>query len=127
MKIIYTLIIVAFCSVAAYSQTASRTSGGGGKTQIVISDNARFEIANLSGIQLPVVIKLDRYTGKTFQYAADRRRWFLIEVRGGLPDERGSQTPKYQIADEGDLVFLINNETGQTWIFNVRTWEPVID
>jgi hypothetical protein len=127
MKIIFALFIGVLCGISVSAQISSRPrSVTGSQSQIILADNARYEIILLDQINLTV--KLDRYTGKTYQYYVDgRRRWYPLEVRAGLPDESKNTTPKYQIIGEGDSVFLINNETGQSWIFNVRTWEPVTD
>ncbi len=127
MKITFTLLIIFICGIGIFAQTGSRPrSVSGNQSQILISDNARFEIFSFSQTQL--TIKLDRYTGKTFLYYVEgKRRWFLMEVRGGLPDESKNTIPKYEIIGEGDATFLFNNETGQSWILNLRTWEPVVD
>jgi len=127
MKIILALFFSTVCIFTVHAQTSSRPrSVTSNQSQIVFSNNARFVVVPINQINLTV--KLDRYTGKTFQYYIDgKRRWFPLEVRGGLPDESKNTTPKYQIDGEGDSIFLINIETGQTWIFNVRTWEPVTD
>lgn len=126
MKIFISLFIGIICAMSAYSQTGAVSGNSSGRTQIISSDKARYQIISFGQIYLTV--KLDRYTGKTFQYYNERKRWYPLEVRGGLPASPATdQTPKYQISDEGEFVFLINTETGQSWIFNQRTWEPVTD
>lgn len=127
MKIIFALFFTVICGIGVHAQIGSRPRNVPvNQSQIILSDNARFEIISLN--QISLTVRLDRYTGKTYQYYVDgRRRWYPLEVRGGLPDESKNTTPKYQITGEGDSLFLLNNETGQSWIFNVRTWEPVTD
>lgn len=127
MKIILALFFGAILAAGASAQTTSRPRNvPGGQSQILISDNARYEIISLN--QANLTVKLDRYTGKTYNYYVDgRRRWSPLEVRGGLPDESKNTTPKYQIIDEGNDIFLLNIETGQSWVFSVRTWELVTD
>ena len=127
MKIILALFIGLICGISVFAQISSRPrSVAGSQSQIILPDNARYEIILFE--QPNLTVKLDRYTGKTYQYYVDgRRRWYPLEVRAGLPDESKSTTPKYQITGEHDSVFLINSETGQSWIFNIRTWEPVTD
>lgn len=118
MKIIFALTISILCGISAYSQNANV------RPQTILPDTARFQIFFLEPSSLAV--KLDRYSGKTYQYS-NERRWYLLEVRGGLPVQTIGSTPRYEIYDEGDSLFLINQETGQSWIFNVRTWEPIRD
>lgn len=127
MKIAIALFITAICGIGAYAQTNQRPrSVSSSQTQVVISDNARFELVAF-GQQS--VIKLDRYTGKTYLRNSGDRKWYLLNVRNGLPNQSGNTTPKYQIYDDGYYPLLLNNETGQTWILisESRSWEPLID
>jgi hypothetical protein len=126
MKITFILIFIIICGISVYPQN-NPTSGNvrNNKPQIILSDTARYEIVFLS--QIPLTVKLDRYTGKTYQYFNEKRKWYLLEVRGGLPSAAANLTPTYQICDDGEFNILINNETGQSWVFNVRNWEPVTD
>jgi hypothetical protein len=128
MKIIIACLLVIFCCLGVYSQTTPRTRVvRGSNSQIVVSDSARFEIVRFN--QFSVTARLDRYTGKTSVYTVSgRRRWTPLEVSGGLPNEAASTTPKYQIYDDAENIFLMNNETGQSWIFyNNLSWIPVAD
>lgn len=129
MKITITFLIVfSFCVVGAYSQTTPRPGIIKNDTQVILFDSARFEMipAAMS------LIKLDRYTGKTFYFEPSRKKWYLLEVRGGLPNETGNVTPKYQIQTIGsnigsEVSVLFNNETGQSWFLDMRTWYPIPD
>jgi hypothetical protein len=120
-----TFLIVFFfsCAVGAYSQNTPRPGIVKGGGQAILFDSARFEMfpAEMS------VVRLDRFTGKTHYYEPQRRRWYLLEVRGGLPNEAGNVTPKYQINTEGGSPILFNNETGQSWFLEMRIWYPIPD
>lgn len=124
MKITITFLILFFCAVGAYSQTTPRPGVIKSDAQVILFDSARYEMvpAALS------VVRLDRYTGKTYYFEPPRGKWYLLEVRGGLPNEAGNVTPKYQIYNEGkEFSVLFNNETGQSWFLNSRTWYPISD
>lgn len=125
MKIIISLFIGLICVTGVYSQSGALSgSVSGDKSITVLPDTARYQITALNQVRL--TIKLDRFTGKTYQYVNQKRRWYLLEVRGDLPFS-AADTPKYQICEDGESVFLINNVTGQTWTLNVTTWERVVD
>jgi hypothetical protein len=126
MKIIIVLLIgLIGGSAAAYAQNTTVT-GNNNKPVIILPENTRYQILTMLQIDL-IFVRLDRYTGKTHIYDPGRRRWYPLEVRGGLPAAT-SNTPKYQIyTEENNNNFLLNGETGQSWIFTVRTWEPVSD
>jgi hypothetical protein len=128
MKIIIALFIsLACCGIGADAQSNSVPGKINiDKTVTVLPDTARFQIISMAQLGA-IVVRLDRFTGKTSVYDPGRRRWFPLDVRGGLPAVIAT-TPKYQIYTEGDdFNFLVNSETGQSWILNVRTWEPVTD
>lgn len=125
MKITIALFVVLIGSVHAFSQTNPAARTNGTRPRVVVSDTTRFELVTLS--EQALTVRIDRYTGKTFVYGYGERKWFPLSVRGGLPNAAGNSTPKYDLYDEGSQVFLINNETGQTWILNVRSWEPILD
>lgn len=133
MKIIIALLVALLGVAAAAAQTATRPrSVAANQPPTLLSDNARFELVKLSDQTIaPVtgaIVRLDRYTGRTHYYSIDsKRRWALLGVRGGLPDETGNTTPKYQIFDDGSSIFLLNNDSGQSWILTGRAWEPVAD
>lgn len=129
MKIIFALLIAFIGGVNAVSQTTTttprvRTVSTSGNSQFLISDTARFEIVSIGESQ--PVVRLDRYTGRTHIFEYARARWYVLDVRGGLPNQSGNTVPKYQIYNEGAPI-LINNETGQSWFLNIRTWIPILD
>jgi len=125
MKIIIAFLISIICGLSIYSQTTTRPrSINRSNPQIILSDASRYEVISLTDI----IVKLDRYTGKTyFYYYYGKRKWYLMDVRGGLPNQSTNLTPRYQIYVEGEAILLINNETGQTWVFYNRGWEPIED
>jgi hypothetical protein len=128
MKIAIAFLIAAFCAVGSQAQTNQRpASVSSNQTRVVISDNARFELVFLGSSE---VVKLDRYTGRTYLHVSGDRKWYPLSIRNGLPNEAGNTTPKYQIYnDDGYNRLLFNNETGQAWILvpQSRSWEPMID
>ena len=124
MKIIFALLIGLACGVGAYAQDNSVPEKVIiGNPVIILPDTARYQLIRFSS---DVLVKFDRYTGKTFFYDRNGVRWRLLDVRGGLPAGTGT-TPKYQIYNEGEYYpLLINNETGQTWYFDrFSTWTPI--
>lgn len=124
MKIIIAFLISIICGLSIYSQTTTRPRNvNSSNPQIILSDTARYEIVIFN----ETIVKLDRYTGKTYFYYNQKRKWYLMDVRGGLPNQSANLTPRYQIYGEGESILLINNETGQSWVFYNRTWEPVED
>lgn len=126
MKITFSFLISIFCCLFVYSQQSPVPQDlGGGNSRLICSDTARYQIILFN--QGALTVKLDRYTGRTYQYSNERRRWYLLEVRGGLPSGAANSAPKYRIYEAEQLYFLLNEETGQTWVFNIRTWEPVVD
>ncbi|HEY8562322.1 MAG TPA: hypothetical protein VIL74_18240 [Pyrinomonadaceae bacterium] len=131
MKITFFLLVFVVCAVGAAAQTNSAPGNVNiNKPLTVLPDTARYQLVKLEYIS-PIIIngmiKLDRYNGKTSIYDPGRRRWILLSVRGGLP-AASSDSPKYQIFSEGEtLTFLLNSETGQSWVLNVQIWEPVAD
>jgi len=132
MKLIISLLFTIICAVAISAQTTSRPRVSGNNVAKILLDNARFEILKL-GENAPQTIKLDRYTGKTYLYGiggglfSANRKWFLLSVRGGLPAAPSDSMPRYEISEGVEGFFLLNNETGQTWVLLERTWEPVLD
>ncbi len=128
MKITFALFITIICAVGADAQT-SPISGSVSinRPVVVLPDTARYQLVPMASYSTTTV-KLDRYTGKTYIYDLGRRKWFLLDVRGRLPTSSTNATPKYEIyAEWENFNFLINTETGQTWIFVGRTWEPITD
>lgn len=121
-----TFLIVFFfsCAVGAYAQTTPRPGILKNDAPVILFDSARFEMVPAASS----VVKLDRFTGKTHYYEPLRKKWYLLEVRGGLPNEAGNVTPKYQIhAEDVGYPILFNNETGQTWFLENRIWYPIPD
>jgi hypothetical protein len=130
MKISFTLLISIICAVGAYAQ-ATQISGNVGFNRPVniLPENARFQLVPVSQISINL-IKLDRFTGRTQSYDYSRRRWLPLQVRGGLPVSSNNTSPKYEIYAEGsDANFLLNTETGQTWVLSTYSmgWEPIPD
>lgn len=126
MKIVLALLGSLVCGVCAYAQTGKLPQDVNiSRPVIVLPETARYQIIPI--IQFGLHVKLDRYSGKTYQYDPGRARWYLLNVRGGLPTAGSNLTPRYQIYDVDNFIFLINNETGQTWILVTRTWEPIAD
>ena len=124
MKIAITCLIIFFCAAGAFSQTTPRPGIIKSDAQVILFDSARFEMIPAESS----IVKLDRFTGKTFYFEPSRRKWYLLEVRGGLPNEAGNVTPKYQIHTEGSgFPLLFNNETGQSWFLDTRIWYPIPD
>ncbi len=128
MKISFSLLITIIFAVGAYAQTTSIAGNVNlNRPVTVLPDTARYQLVPLVSFGATVV-RLDRYTGKTYIYEQGRRKWFLLEVRGGLPAFSTQMHPRYEIYAESEgFNFLLNTETGQTWILNARTWEPVTD
>jgi len=128
MKITFILLTIIICGSGAYAQNYPAT-GNVNKPLIILSDTARYQLVSMNQTGL-LVVKLDRFSGKSyfFDTTNGRRRWYPLEVRGGLPASSTNTTPKYQIYSEADdFNFLTNNETGQSWILYGRTWEPILD
>ncbi|MBS1796048.1 MAG: hypothetical protein JSS81_19510 [Acidobacteria bacterium] len=128
MKMFLALALVSLAGLAAFGQTSPPAPNN--EKRALLPDTARFELI-LTG---STSIRLDRYTGRSFYYTTEGglfsqggRKWRIFVVRGGLPAAAGTLTPVYQIYDHGYNIFLINNQTGQTWILNGQTWEPVTD
>ncbi len=75
------------------------------------------------------LIKLDTFTGKTYYSSFQQngvKLWSLAKVSGdGLPDESSSISSKYRIYEQQPnyreqyptyIYYLLNTETGQTWV-----------
>ena len=127
MKIAFALLIMFICAFGIAAQTTPISGNIGlNKPLRILPDNARFQLIPLS-VQSFSVFRLDRFTGKTAAYDWGRRRWYPISVRGGLPASSNNAAPKYEMYAEGQG-FLINIETGQTWVLLENlTWEPITD
>lgn len=131
MKITTALLIGFVCGIAAYGQTSPVPATVNiPKPVTVLPDNARYKLVKLEYFSSVInngIIMLDRYTGKTSSYDPGKRKWYLLNVRGGLPAS-SSDTPKYQFFSEGEYyTFLLNTETGQSWVLFAQTWEPIAD
>ena len=132
MKLIIGLLFTIICVAAVSAQTTSRPRISGNNTSNILLNNARFEILKL-GENSQESIKLDRYAGKTYVYGmgggifSASRKWFLLSVRGGLPAAPTDSVPRYEISQGVEGFFLLNNETGQSWIYLDRAWEPILD
>jgi len=125
MKTVIALLIGLVCGVGAYAQNNSFPEKVIiGSPVLVLPDTARYQLIRFSS---EILVKFDRFTGKTFAYDRNGNRWRLLDVRGGLPAGAPGTTPQYQIYNEGEnYPLLINNETGQTWYFNgFTTWTPI--
>lgn len=132
MKLTICLLIMIICGGNILAQTTTRARISGNNQSNLLIDNARFVIFKLNE-NATETLKLDRYTGKTFIYGISggffnaTRKWILMTVRGGLPVAPADSVPRYEFFAGGDGYFLLNSETGQTWILNQRTWEPIPD
>lgn len=131
MKLTISLLIAIICAVSLPAQTTTRARITGNNQSTILLDSARFQILKL-GENPPQSIKLDRYTGKTYFYGISgvfnaSRKWILLSVRGGLPVAPQDSVPRYEIYEGVESFFLLNNETGQSWILLDRNWEPVVD
>jgi len=128
MKLTFIVLITVICTVGVYAQN-NPVSGSIGinRPVVILPANARFQLVPVIFYNFSFV-KLDRYTGKTGLYEPQRRKWYPIDVRGGLPVASTNTTPKYELYNEGEPI-LINTETGQTWFLNSysRGWEPIPD
>lgn len=131
MKTTFAVLIIAICAVGAFAQD-TRVSGSiyTNKPLVILPENARFQLVMLATYGNNV-IRLDRFTGKTHIFEIMERKWYVIQVRGGLPAASTNGMPKYEIyGSEGDRSgFLINIETGQTWVLDInsRTWFQIPD
>jgi hypothetical protein len=81
------------------------------------------------------------FTGETyysdygFYRSETSKRWNLIKVAGGFPDESSSVKSKYRVYGQAthqagiDFFYLLNTETGQTWISDTafQYWHPLPD
>lgn len=128
MKITFSLLIIVICAVGASAQN-NPVSGSIGinRPVVVVAATTRYQLVSVNFYNFSL-IKLDRFTGKTYLYEPTRRKWYPIDVRGGLPVASTNTTPKYEIYSEGEPI-MINTETGQTWFLNsyTRGWEPIPD
>jgi hypothetical protein len=128
MKITFSLLIIVICAVGAFAQN-NPVSGSIGinRPVVILSANTRYQLIPVNFYNFNL-LKLDRFSGKTNFYEPSRKKWYPIDVRGGLPTPSTYATPKYEIYAEGEPI-LINTETGQTWFLNsyTRGWEPIPD
>jgi hypothetical protein len=93
MKIIIALLIGLACGVGANAQNNPAPENTN-KPLIILPDTARYQLLRLG---VGSVIKLDRFTGKTYIYdLLARRKWLPLVVRGGLPPSPSTTaTAKY--------------------------------
>ena len=101
MKITFTLLIIIICVISAYAQNSPANGNVNiNRPVVILSDTARYQIIKLDYTN--AIVKLDRFTGKTYVCDYNRRKWQLLEVKGGLPAVATSTAPKYQIYSEGE-------------------------
>lgn len=103
------------------------------------TEAGRWEIVQ-SPILRKCTIKLDKYTGKTYQLVTtsnDNVTWEEILWIGDAASNRKENRINYQIFMGGIMArdcFLINIHTGETWILNVVdtsseriVWETIVE
>jgi|ERR1035437_8078564 hypothetical protein len=129
MKLVPVLFIVLFGSVGLFAQAAKATKvvGAGPRYEIV---EVRRTLPVVGGIDR-AVIKLDTYSGQTYYAIPDvvqKYVWLNMSVEGGLPTE-STEAPRYRIYVLPDITYLLNIETGKTWVLPaiIRTWKPFKD
>jgi hypothetical protein len=134
------LMMVLFCIDMSAQKVAVQKKVSGTVKAIVPAKKGvgRYEIL----VFPETLIKLDTFTGQTYSNSFPdgfiSKTWLLAEVSAGLPDESSSVVSKYRVwrqePDRRDAYprytyYLLNTETGQTWVSSklgksYLAWEP---
>ena len=136
MKSISLVVLLTLFSLCAHAQDLQTSP----RAQTTVPDTARYEI-----VQSPIMVKwtfrLDKYTGRVWQLVKtkdDDYAWESMPVVG-LPKSPIDFKVRYQIFASGIVVrstFLLNVETGKTWVLtsfknegkeDTPGWSPFID
>jgi len=101
-------------------------------------NNSRFEIIQ-SSLAARWTFKLDKFTGKIWQYVRTKDDENIWEEMYVLPKPISSTRPKFQIYTSGlaaRFTLLIDNDNGKTWVLTTSKdkdgneltyWQQLID
>lgn len=118
------LILILFVTLLGFDARAQSPEFSP-SAHTAVAETARYEIVQ-SPLMAKWTFRLDRYTGIVYQLVktrADRFAWeemIIVDLPKSFKDFKA----RYQIFASGILVkntFLINLETGQTWVLTTFT------